>query len=99
MTETSFRNLVIFIPTNHNNMYKWVRSLRSLHPLGSLCSLQLLRVWLTLASLGHSHGRDELATFSYSECGLRSLQLLRVWVTLALLAHSHRCDEVGRERD
>ncbi len=53
--------------------YKWVRSLRSLHPLGSL---RLLRVWLTLASLAHSHGRDELASFSYSECGLRSLRSL-----------------------
>ncbi len=29
--------------------YKWVRSLRSLHPLGSL---RLLRVWLTLAHMG-----------------------------------------------
>ncbi len=25
----------------------------------------------TLAPLAHSHGRDELASFSYSECGLR----------------------------
>ncbi len=38
-------------------MYKWVRSL---HPLGSLRSLQLLRVWLSLASLAQSHGCDEV---------------------------------------
>ncbi len=42
-------------------MYKWVRSLRSLHPLGSLRSLQLLlRAWLSLASLAQSHGYDEV---------------------------------------
>ncbi len=46
---------VMYISTN-----KWVRSLRSLHPLGSLRSLRLLRVWLTLASLAHSHGCDEV---------------------------------------
>ncbi len=40
--------------------YKWVRSLRSLHPLGSLRSLQLLRAWLSLASLAQSHGCDEV---------------------------------------
>ncbi len=44
-----------------DNIYKWVRSLRSLHPLGSLRSLRLLRMWLTLASLAHSHGCDEVA--------------------------------------
>ncbi len=44
-------------------------------------------------------GRDVLARFRYSECGLRSLQLLQVWLTLASLAHSHGCDEVGREHD
>ncbi len=47
-------------------------------------------------------GRDELARFSYCECGLRSLQLLRVRLTLASLAslaHSHGCDQVGKECD
>ncbi len=57
-------------------------------------------------------GRDELARFSYSECGLRSLRLLTQMgvmsslasatpsvLMLASLAHSHGCDEVGRERD
>ncbi len=39
---------------------KWVRSLRSLHPLGSLRSLQLLRAWLSLASLAQSHGCDDV---------------------------------------
>ncbi len=38
-------------------IYKWVRSL---HPLGSLRSLQLLRAWLSLASLAQSHGCDEV---------------------------------------
>ncbi len=41
-----------------------------------------------LASLAHSHGRDEFARFSYSEC---------MWLTLASLAHSHGRDEAGRE--
>ncbi len=48
------------LPQAHNNLYKWVRSLRSLHPLGSLRSLQLLRAWLSLASLAQSHGCDEV---------------------------------------
>ncbi len=31
---------------------------------------------ITLASLAHSHARDEFARFSYSECGIRSLRSL-----------------------
>ncbi len=58
----------------------YARFARSLTCAWWVCSLQLLRVWLTLASLAHSHGHDEFARFSYSKCGLRSFARSLTWV-------------------